>query len=65
MSSGDSSGYQTERKPGHTGGRDKAPLLGGSSRAFVSYCFGRTTLCSWGSPGQFAIFFAADTDFED
>ena len=23
------------------------------------------TLYSWGSPGQFAIFFAADTDFED
>ena len=45
--------------------RHKAPLLCGSSRAFASYCFGRMTLYSWGSPGQFAIFFAADTDFED
>ena len=42
-----------------------ASLLCGSSRAFVSYCFGRMTFYSWGSPGQFAIFFAADTDFED
>ena len=62
---GVSSSLKSKKTTSYIWCSQKAPFLGGSSHAFVRYCFGRTTLYRWGNLGQFAIFFAADTDFED
>ena len=47
VSSGDSSGYHTERKPGHTGGRDKVSPRCGFSCESSSCLTGKRTFYTW------------------